>query len=268
MTGAVVQGEGVLLAARPADPPSLQPQQASAGPPVTVPDRCPGAGCLPPAGGGQWGNHRDRGCRAATPAGGIGAISNRGGPDRATGHRGGGQWPASWWWIARLRAVVRIDPVGGSAAIIADTDTGGGPPFVEPLAIAVEATGRLVVVDGGLGAVLRVDPQTGDRRTRVRLCQTSTPRGAAWGELSAVVPRLCALRPRRRGHWGPGGGRCEAGGGAASRSHTPVTGRLCPAVLPLMSRGAAWEESPAVVPLLCSLKAIAVEATGRFGGGR
>ena len=51
-----------------------------------------------------------------------------------------------------LRAVVRVDPVKG-AAIIADTDTGGGPPFIKPLAIAVEATGALVVLDegGGLG---------------------------------------------------------------------------------------------------------------------
>ena len=63
-----------------------------------------------------------------------------------------------------LRTVVRVDPVEGSAAIIADTSVGRDLPFVKVLAIAVEATGALVVVDAELGAVVRVDPQTGDRK--------------------------------------------------------------------------------------------------------
>ena len=41
--------------------------------------------------------------------------------------------------------------------------TGTGPALSVPLDIAVEASGDLVVTDGVLDAVLRVDPVTGDR---------------------------------------------------------------------------------------------------------
>jgi sugar lactone lactonase YvrE len=81
---------------------------------------------------------------------------------------------------AGLGAVLRVNPqtgaralVSGCAAIDAEggcvgEPIGGGPPFDLPAVLAVEATGALVVVDAGLGAVVRVDPQTGDR-TIVRL---------------------------------------------------------------------------------------------------
>jgi sugar lactone lactonase YvrE len=62
-----------------------------------------------------------------------------------------------------LRAVVRVDPVEGSAAIIAATNVGCGPPFIKPLAMVVEAAGALIIVDRRLKAVVRVDPHTGDR---------------------------------------------------------------------------------------------------------
>ena len=53
---------------------------------------------------------------------------------------------------------------------------GGGDGFAIPGAIAVEATGALVVVDAGgkgAGAVVRVDPHTGDRKL-VSGCWRST----------------------------------------------------------------------------------------------
>ncbi len=37
------------------------------------------------------------------------------------------------------------------------------PPLIRPEAIAVEATGHLVVVDTVIGAVIRVHPVTGNR---------------------------------------------------------------------------------------------------------
>jgi hypothetical protein len=47
----------------------------------------------------------------------------------------------------------------------AEASPGPGPPLAFPSAIAVEATGALVVVDGACtdAAVLRVDPVSGDR---------------------------------------------------------------------------------------------------------
>jgi sugar lactone lactonase YvrE len=66
------------------------------------------------------------------------------------------------------KAILRVDPVSGNRTLIADARTGSGPAFVRPVAMAVEATGTLVVVDAGLssiivGAILRVDPRSGDR---------------------------------------------------------------------------------------------------------
>ena len=40
---------------------------------------------------------------------------------------------------------------------------GSGPAFEFPSGIAVEPDGSLVVIDSGLDAVIRVDPETGDR---------------------------------------------------------------------------------------------------------
>ncbi len=57
----------------------------------------------------------------------------------------------------------RVDPVTGDRTIVSDAATGTGTAFVFPTAVAVEADGSLVVVDGGLDAVFRVDTVTGDR---------------------------------------------------------------------------------------------------------
>ncbi len=70
--------------------------------------------------------------------------------------------------IAR-RAVIRVDPNTGDRTIISTghrphrSAVGIGPAFSHPLGIAVEADGNLVVVDPGLRAVVRVDPNTGAR---------------------------------------------------------------------------------------------------------
>jgi hypothetical protein len=85
-----------------------------------------------------------------------------------------------------LRAVVRVDPVEGSAAIIAVTNVGGGPPFIEPPAMAVEATCALVV-DAELGAVMRVHPQTGDR-TLVSRCAAIDVEGRCVGGIIGGGP--------------------------------------------------------------------------------
>ena len=56
-----------------------------------------------------------------------------------------------------------FDPVSGDRAIVSDAGTGTGPALQFPVAIAVEASGDLVVVDRNLQALVRVDPATGDR---------------------------------------------------------------------------------------------------------
>jgi hypothetical protein len=48
-------------------------------------------------------------------------------------------------------------------AIEADDSTGRGPTLVNPIAMVVLSDGSLAVVDEGTFAVLRVDPNTGDR---------------------------------------------------------------------------------------------------------
>ena len=70
-----------------------------------------------------------------------------------------------------LDAVVRVDPTTGDRTIISGIDplgvydmVGSGPGFGSPGGIAVEADGSLVVVDGSLKAVVRVDPN-GQRAT-------------------------------------------------------------------------------------------------------
>jgi hypothetical protein len=73
--------------------------------------------------------------------------------------------------------VIRVNPVSGARALVCDASTGSGPLPIRPAGLAVEATGTLVIVDtgsfrsastelaeqSGLGAVLRVDPHSGDR---------------------------------------------------------------------------------------------------------
>jgi hypothetical protein len=64
-------------------------------------------------------------------------------------------------------SIVRVDPVTGDRTVISggSENRGSGPPLLEPLTVAVEADGKLIVVEGfgGLKAVMRVDPVTGDR---------------------------------------------------------------------------------------------------------
>ena len=78
-------------------------------------------------------------------------------------------------------AVVRVDPVTGNRTVVSgctispdgpcpdgppptpDNLVGSGPEFVNPVAIAIEASGQGLVVDNSLGAVVRVDPATGNR---------------------------------------------------------------------------------------------------------
>jgi streptogramin lyase len=71
-------------------------------------------------------------------------------------------------------AVLQVDPVTGDRTVVSGCtawrpscpsgrQVGSGPPFRSPQDIVVEASGSLVVVDVILVAVLRVDPDTGDR---------------------------------------------------------------------------------------------------------
>ena len=60
-------------------------------------------------------------------------------------------------------AVLRVDPVTGDRMIVSDDNTGNGPDFSNPLGLAIEADGSLVVIDAGRDAVLRVDPISGNR---------------------------------------------------------------------------------------------------------
>ena len=70
-------------------------------------------------------------------------------------------------------AVVRVDPVSGDRTIVSDDVTGAGPAFTFPFGIAVEATGDLVVTDGG--RVVRVDPLSGGSHDRFRSRQRYRP---------------------------------------------------------------------------------------------
>jgi len=61
------------------------------------------------------------------------------------------------------RAVVRADPATGNRTIVSNASIGSGLEFKEPMGIAVEVDGSLVVIDHYLEVVMRVDPTTGDR---------------------------------------------------------------------------------------------------------
>jgi DNA-binding beta-propeller fold protein YncE len=66
-------------------------------------------------------------------------------------------------------AVVRVHPATGDRVLVSgfdrrtNTSIGSGPLLLSPGGIAVEADGALVVADGLLRAVVRVDPLTGNR---------------------------------------------------------------------------------------------------------
>ena len=98
-----------------------------------------------------------------------------------------------------LKVVVRVDPqtgdrthVSGCTALDAEKRCvgeiiGAGPAFDRPAALAVEATGDLVVVDEGLGAVVRVDPHTGER-TLVSGCPAIDAQGNCQGPVIGEGP--------------------------------------------------------------------------------
>jgi MYXO-CTERM domain-containing protein len=83
--------------------------------------------------------------------------------------------------VADGRAVYRIDPANGDRSVLSgcadaacSTLVGGGPGFGEPVDLLAEPDGRLLVsyrIEGSaFGAILRVDPATGDR-TLVSGCE-------------------------------------------------------------------------------------------------
>jgi sugar lactone lactonase YvrE len=87
-----------------------------------------------------------------------------------------------------LGAVLRVDPHTGMRTLLSGCPAidqlgncqgpfkGDGPAFHTPWGIAIEATGAMVVVDGELKAVLRVDPHTG-MRIPVSGCPAIDPQG-------------------------------------------------------------------------------------------
>lgn len=89
---------------------------------------------------------------------------------------------ADAWQVGAVRnpGIVSVDPnTGVRTAISNNTTPSGGPTFVMPGSVAVEADGTLVVVDGdafpaGNGGVILVDPATGARTT---LSKNGAPTG-------------------------------------------------------------------------------------------
>ncbi len=57
---------------------------------------------------------------------------------------------------ATLLVVFRIDPVTGDRMVLSGFGTGGGPDFVTPFAVTIDADGVVILVDSGLQAVVRV----------------------------------------------------------------------------------------------------------------
>lgn len=77
--------------------------------------------------------------------------------------------------------LIRIDPTDGTRSILSDANVGDGPVFENPLGIAVEDDGNLVVVNVGgdhTARVLRIDPLTGHRSI---LSDDSTGSGPPFG---------------------------------------------------------------------------------------
>jgi hypothetical protein len=86
-------------------------------------------------------------------------------------------------------AVLRVDPVDGMRALVADDSTPPGEPFASPAGIALEADGQVVVAEadplGRGGRVIRIDPMSGlrtivsDNASPAGGPSFSTPRGIA-----------------------------------------------------------------------------------------
>jgi sugar lactone lactonase YvrE len=85
-------------------------------------------------------------------------------------------------------AVIRVDSVTGARTLVsANANPTGEPSFLEPLAIALEANGNILVGNyaSGNGAVLRVDPVTGARTTVSS--NTSPPGGPSLSVPSGIT---------------------------------------------------------------------------------
>ena len=69
--------------------------------------------------------------------------------------------------VAELGDLTRVDPVTGEQTTFSGREAGGKGLLVDPLDIALEANGDIVVADplafGGSGGVIRVDPITGEQ---------------------------------------------------------------------------------------------------------
>ncbi|MGI8946310.1 MAG: hypothetical protein ACR2GL_08750 [Thermoleophilaceae bacterium] len=90
-------------------------------------------------------------------------------------------------------AVIRVDPATGARMTVsANGAPAGGPSFDQPVGIAIEADGDLLVTDedgfGGTGGVIRVDVATGAR-------STVSVNGAPAGEPDFAQPYGSVLDP-------------------------------------------------------------------------
>jgi sugar lactone lactonase YvrE len=90
--------------------------------------------------------------------------------------------------------VMSIDPVTGRRRLISENGApAGGPRFVYPRGITVDATGSLLVSDrdafGGDGGIIRVDPVTGKRTTLSS--NTSPAGGPAFRDPGDLVVESC-----------------------------------------------------------------------------
>jgi len=95
-------------------------------------------------------------------------------------------------------AVRLVDPVSGDRtqvsgcvdAACADA-VGSGPPFVDAFGLAFDAGGALLVGDGGLEAIVRVDPATGSRTSisgcADPTCQSAVGTGPGFGDALGVA---------------------------------------------------------------------------------
>jgi hypothetical protein len=95
-------------------------------------------------------------------------------------------------------AVRRIDPVSGDRTQVSGcldaacaSTVGSGSPFVDAFGLAFDASRALLVGDGGLEAIVRVDPATGNR-TSVSgcadpTCQSAVGTGPGFGDALGVA---------------------------------------------------------------------------------
>jgi len=84
-------------------------------------------------------------------------------------------------------AIRRVDPATGDRTLLSGCEDaactsarGAGPAFVDLFGLAREASGELLATDASLDAILRVDPETGDR-TLVSGCADASCSAAAGG---------------------------------------------------------------------------------------